>query len=210
MSLLERLRENKGTVSSAPGKELAKLVIRGDSGIFYEVLSLIHSDDKNVGSGAAKIIEKVAEENLSLVSPHLPDLLECMDYCESQTRWMVLHIAGLCANLQPKLSGTFFNSAVMFLEKEHGTVLNDRAITYFGYMGAVSNEDCNRCFPYLIRAFELHPKRTTRVFESLLRMKDLMDDLQKQTLLKYAAQYSNSERSGIKKWTKTVYKEFIK
>lgn len=207
MTLLEQLQENKGTVSSSLGKQLAIDVLNGDRKILTEALKLIHFDDKNVRSGSAKIIEKVAESKPELVSPYLSDLNECMNYEEAQTRWMVLHIAGLCAKLQPKTSRDLFGEAAKYLDKKYGTVLNDRAITYFGYMGAVSKKDCETCFPHLINSFVLHPNRVTRVFESFERMMDVLSDEQKNILLKYINKYMADKKPSTSLAAKKIFKK---
>jgi len=204
MTLLKQLKENKGTVSSALGKQLATEVLAGNRDILSEAIKLINYDDMNVRSGSAKIIEKIAEISPELVANHLSDLTKCMKYEEAQTRWMVLHIAGLCAELQPGISRDFFNEAVKYLNKKYGTVLNDRAITYFGYMGAVSKKDCKNSFPYLIQSFKLHPNRITRIFESFERMIDILDKEQKKTLLKFAEKYKADKMQSNSRWAKKI------
>jgi len=207
MTLLQQLQENKGTVSSALGKQLAIDVLHGNKNLLSEALKLIHFDDKNVRSGSAKIIEKVAESKPELIAPHLSELIECMNYEEAQTRWMVLHIAGLCAKFQPKISRDLFHEAVNYLDKKHGTVLNDRAITYFGYMGAVSNKDCNNSFPHLINSFSRHPNRATRIFESFERMLNKLNEEQKETLLKITNKYKTDKKPSNVSWAKKLLKK---
>lgn len=65
MSVFEQLTRNKGTVSSALGKELAQRVLRGETDILDEAIKLSSYDTANfksrsVRSGAAKIVEIVA------------------------------------------------------------------------------------------------------------------------------------------------------
>jgi tetratricopeptide (TPR) repeat protein len=206
MTLLEQLQENKGTVSSALGKELAKKALSGDRSILDGSMQLIHFDDKNVRSGAAKILEKVAEEKPEWVSDHLSELLTCMNYPEAQTRWMVLHICGLCAQLNPDVAREVFEEAIKYLDKKHGTVLNDRAITYLGYIGSLSEHDCKQAFPHLIQSFQLHPNRITRIFESLWRLADNLDEAQKQLVRQYIHQFEN-DKPAIKTWARKVNKK---
>ena len=66
MQIFELLRQNKGTVSSALGKELAQRVLNGNIDILHEAIELSvykvkDKNEKNVRSGAAKIVEIVAE-----------------------------------------------------------------------------------------------------------------------------------------------------
>ena len=66
MKLPPMLKENKGTVSSALGKELARQVLDGDRELLREAVALVTYElpvkaSKSVRAGAAKIVEKVAE-----------------------------------------------------------------------------------------------------------------------------------------------------
>ncbi|MBU1119408.1 hypothetical protein KKH43_06010 [Patescibacteria group bacterium] len=101
MTLLDQLEGNKGTVSSALGKSLAKKILAGDKTLLKEAIPLVIYDDKNVRSGAAKIVEKVAEERPEFVSPYLDQLKPALNVDEAQTKWMIIHVSGLCASLEP-------------------------------------------------------------------------------------------------------------
>ena len=204
MTLLDQLLVNKGTVSSALSKQLAKDTLAGDMSILKEASRLIHHESKVVRSGAAKIIEKVAEEKPQLVAPLLTDLIPTLDYDEPQTKWMMIHTFGLCAKLQPGLSREIFDSVLKYLKPTNGTCLRDRSITYLGYMGSVTKLDCDKCFPILIDSFTKHPDRVTRVFESLERLSDWFDANQKQTVKEYADRFVGSKSAEIKKWAKKI------
>lgn len=122
MSILSQSEENKGRVSSLLGKELATKVLNGDNSILSGALKLMQYNRSNVRSGAVKIIEKVAEVRPDMICDHLSELTQCMNYPEAQTRWMVLHIAGLCAKLNPECARDFFIEATKFPDKRYGTV----------------------------------------------------------------------------------------
>lgn len=199
--------ENKGTVSSALGKKLAKEVIEGNPGILTESAKLIHHNSKAVRSGAAKIIEKVAEEMPELVAPLLPDLISALDYDEPQTRWMMIHTFGLCARLQPDISRGVFNTAIKYLDPSLGTCIRDRAITYLGYIGALSKLDCDKSFHFLIDSFKNHPDRITRIFESLERLSVWFDPEQKKIVNEYANKFAGSSSAEIRKWAKKIMKK---
>jgi hypothetical protein len=206
MTLLEQLLENKGTVSSALGKQLAKDVLAGDITLLKEAVKLIHYDSKVVRSGAAKIIEKVAEEKPELVAPFLSELVSALDYDEPQTKWMMIHTLGLCAKLQPEISREIFDTVLIYLEPSNGTCLRDRSISYLGYIGSVSKDDCDKCFPFLIESFKKHPDRVTRIFESLERLSGWFDNAQIQVLESFIDKYALSGSPEIKKWTKKLAK----
>jgi hypothetical protein len=67
MEILDLLKSNKGTVSSALGKELAYKVLNGDMSILQEAIKYVSFDLDNINSigiraSAAKIIDIVAEK----------------------------------------------------------------------------------------------------------------------------------------------------
>ncbi len=68
MDLFERLSNNKGTVSSALGKEMAIQVLAGDDLMLEKAVELTRYDldnveSKNIQAGAAKIVEIVVEKS---------------------------------------------------------------------------------------------------------------------------------------------------
>jgi hypothetical protein len=76
MSILEQLKNNKGTVSNALRKTLVEEILQGKKEILKEAVELASyraekRQEKSLRSGAAKIIECVAMEKPSLVSPYL-------------------------------------------------------------------------------------------------------------------------------------------
>ena len=76
MSIFEQLHKNKGTTSSALGKELAEQAINGDKEILLEEVNLVTYDlenikSKNIRAGAAKIIEKIASKGIAYAKSYL-------------------------------------------------------------------------------------------------------------------------------------------
>jgi len=111
MSIYMLLKNNKGTVSSALGKELANEVLGGKIEILMEAIELVNykldnSKAKSIRAGAAKIIEKVAEKELDKVAPHLEKLVPALSVPEPQTRWMLIRVLGFCAQLNPNIALT--------------------------------------------------------------------------------------------------------
>jgi hypothetical protein len=198
MKILAKLQSNKGTVSSALGKSLALEVLKGDKEILKEAIGLIAFDDKNVRSGAAKIIEMVAEKKPEYVSPDLKKLLPALEVQEAQTRWMVLHVLGLCAKLGPDICVHALPKAEQFLKEDSGMCLWDRSITYLGYMGAVAEKQAGKIFPILEKCLITIPERNTRIFEWFERMIPVLDDTLKTRLKEIAKKYSNNKVSGVK------------
>jgi hypothetical protein len=104
MSIFEQLSNNKGTVSSALGKVLAKKALDGQISILLECVDLASykpsaPNQKHIRSGAAKVIEIVAENRPELVAPYLEKLLPALSVKEPQTRWMIIRTMGFCAHL---------------------------------------------------------------------------------------------------------------
>jgi len=76
MSIFEQLSNNKGTISSALGKTLAQKVLNGQLDILAECIDLSSYEaeapaKKHIRSGAAKVVEIVAEKRPELIAPHL-------------------------------------------------------------------------------------------------------------------------------------------
>jgi len=93
--IIEQLRNNKGTVSTELSKRIASEVLSGNAEILKEAIELTSyalSDkkEKNIRSGAAKIVEVVAMEKPELIAPYLERLLPALDANEPQTRWMII------------------------------------------------------------------------------------------------------------------------
>jgi predicted metal-dependent hydrolase len=99
MDLLDLLKTNKGTVSSALGKELAEKVLNGDKSILDQAIDYVSYDldnqkSKGIRAGAAKILEKVAEKQPDLIANQLDKLKPALKVKESQTRWMIMQVFG--------------------------------------------------------------------------------------------------------------------
>lgn len=97
MDLFDLLKSNKGTVSSALGKELAQKVLKGDTSILndavkYVSFELQNEKSKGIRAGAAKILEKVAEIQPELIADKLDRLKPALEVKEPQTRWLQLGV----------------------------------------------------------------------------------------------------------------------
>jgi len=206
MSILSKLQNNKGTVSSSLSKSLAQQVLKGDSDILIEAINLISFEDKNVRSGAAKIIETVAEKKPEYVSPYLNKLLPSLDVQEPQTRWMILHVLGLCAKLEPQTSIKAIPKAEQFLKENSGMCLWDRSITYLGYIGAISEKDAVKIFPVLEKCIVSIPERIPRIFEGFERMIPVLNDKLKTKLKGISDEFTNNSSTGIKNKAKRIQK----
>lgn len=205
MAILKQLQKNKGTVSSALGKELAEKVLRGDTKILEESVELVNFNDRNVRAGAAKIIEKVAEKKPDLVAPYLEKLLPALNAPEPQTRWMIIHAFGYCAKQKPGVAAKALDKAKEFLEADSGACLWDRSILYLGYLGVVSKENTKQIFPMLEKAFSI-PGQTKTVLESMERMIPVLGDKEKRRLLEYATKYLSDNKPSVKSKANKILK----
>ena len=126
MPILEKLKNNKGTVSSLLGKTLAHEALNGNLEILKEavelsVYSIADKKEKIVRSGAAKIVECVAMEKPELVAPYLAVLFPALEAFEPQTRWMIIRTFGLCAKNNPEAAKKAIPFARKYIhEKKEG------------------------------------------------------------------------------------------
>jgi hypothetical protein len=161
MSILEQLKSNKGTVSSALGKRLAADVLNGDTNILKDAIGLSsycanNINVKNIRSGAAKIVEIVAEKRPDLVSPFLEHLLPALSVEEPQTRWMIIRTMGFCAKLQPEVARKAIPFAKKYIhEKTEGQLcLVSSADLFLGDYGSISCETAQEVFPVLLQSVD--------------------------------------------------------
>jgi len=206
MSIISKLQNNKGTVSSSLSKTLAQQVLEGDSDILIEAINLISFEDKNVRSSAAKIIETVAEKKPEYVSPYLSKLLPLLEVQEPQTRWMVLHVLGLCAKLEPQTSLKAIPKAEQFLKENSGMCLWDRSITYLGYIGSISEKEAVKIFPVLEKCIVSIPERIPRIFEGFERMIPVLNSKLKAKLKCISDEFTNNSSLVIKNKAKHIQK----
>jgi hypothetical protein len=169
MTILPQLENNKGMLSSALGKSLAAQALAGDRAILVEAVSLLAHPDKNVRSGAAKIVEQVAETRPEWAAPYTRQLLAALEMPEAQTRWMAIHTLGLCAPMDAASARLAFPKAQQFIQGESGVCLWDRTIVYLGYLGAISPDDLELVMPLLEMALERIPEQTRTVLEAFQR-----------------------------------------
>jgi hypothetical protein len=155
MSIFEQLSNNKGTVSSALGKALAQKVLNErQTDILLECIQLASYESptptyKHIRSGAAKVVEIVAEKQPELVAPHLAKLSPALSAPEPQTRWMIIRVMGFCAHLNKAIAQNAIAYAEKYLDAKEGLVLASSADLFLGDFGAISKKDAQTVFPIL-------------------------------------------------------------
>ena len=202
MSILEALKNNKGTVSSALGKELAQQALAGEMEILREAIDLCtwklpDMVGKNVRAGAAKTVESVAEKSPDLVAAKLEQLLPALEAPEPQTRWMVLRIFGFCATARPEVAEQAIPSAEEVLLTKEGLIVASSADLYLGEMGAVSTEYARKVFPILARsAATVIRNEADWILEAFIAMSAKMDADQCSTAMDFAARHLGDARKS--------------
>jgi hypothetical protein len=134
-------------------------------------------------------------------------LLPALEVPEPQTRWMILHVFGLCATLDPVFSKKALPKSRQFLQENSGMCLWDRSITYLGYLGAVSEKYATDVFPDLESALESLPERTTRIFEGFERMLPVLGENLRKRLKKVAEKYACDKSPSVKSKAVRVLKK---
>ncbi len=167
MSILPQLIKNKGTISSALGKQLARDYLDGQRDILPEAVSLLSCQTKNVRAGAAKIIEQIARESPESVSPFLEDCFSALEQPERQTRWMIIHTFGLCAHLVPETAAKAFRFAEGYMAQDSGACLWGATIKYLGFFGGITAANAQRAFPLLAKALMDLPKQARQILYAL-------------------------------------------
>jgi hypothetical protein len=202
MSILDQLSTNKGTVSSALGKTLAQKVLQeGQDEILTECITLSSFESskaasKHIRSGAAKVVEIVAEKRPELVAPHLESLLPALSVTEPQTRWMIIRVMGFCAHLNQPVAQKAISLAEKYLDKKNeGLCLASSADLFLGDFGALSPQAAEQVFPIL--EFSMDTAITNEqdwLLEALLKVYPNLDETGQDTARKFAQRWQYSSR----------------
>jgi hypothetical protein len=203
MSIFEQLSNNKGTVSSALGKALAQKVLNGQLDILSECIELSSFEmespaKKHIRSGAAKVVEIVAEKQPELVAPHLEKLLPALSVKEPQTRWMTIRTMGFCAHLNRAVAQKAIKYAEAYLQdKKDGLCLCSSADLFLGDFGALSKKDAQKVFPILMQSIEnLVFNEQDWLLEALLKVFSNLGKDEQGEALKFAERWQYSARKS--------------
>jgi hypothetical protein len=202
MAILDKLKANKGTVSSLLGKNLASEVLHGKKEILKEAVKLTtyclnDKKEKNVRSGAAKIVECVAIEKPDLVVPFLEKLLPALGAKEPQTRWMIIRTFGFCAKKKVEIAKKAIPYAKKYIkEKRAGQLcLVSSADLFLGDLGEVSKEDTKEVYPILLESCNnVIMNEHDWIFESFIKISPHLTKKQKEEVISFACKYENHPR----------------
>ena len=210
MSIFEQLSNNKGTVSSALGKTLAQKVLNGQIDILSECIELTSFEaavpaQKHIRSGAAKIVEIVAEKQPELVAPHLEKLLPALSVKEPQTRWMVIRTMGFCAHLNKPIAQKAIAYAEKYVHTKEGLCLSSSADLFLGDFGALSQKDAQKVFPILSLSSEnLVSNEQDWILEALLKMLPNLDKDEQSEAFKFAEHWQYSARKSTQQRARKI------
>jgi hypothetical protein len=202
MSIFDQLSTNKGTVSSALGKTLAQKVLQeGQTEILTECIALSSFEaskiaSKHIRSGAAKVVEIVAEKRPELVAPHLESLLPALTAPEPQTRWMIIRVMGFCAHLNQPIAQKAIAYAEKYLDKKNeGLCLASSADLFLGDFGALSPQAAQQVFPILEYSLDtVITNEQDWLLEALFKVYPNLDETGQDTIRKFAQRWQYSSR----------------
>ena len=213
MNTFERLSKNKGTVSSALGKSLARGVLRdGRDDILLECIDLVtyqasEAGSRNIRAGAAKVVEVVAEARPELVAPHLGRLLPALSVQEPQTRWAIIRVMGFCAHLSRSMAQKAIVFADKYLGAKEGLVIASSADLFLGDFGALSRRDAAAVFPILERSMQsLVTNEQDWLLESLLKVFPNLDKAAQIKALKFARRWQDASRQSTRQRARKILK----
>ena len=213
MSVFEQLSTNKGTVSSALGKTLAQKVLQeGQTEILTECIALSSFEASNVASkhirsGAAKVVEIVAEKRPDLVAHHLESLLPTLSVSEPQTRWMVIRVMGFCAHLNKPIAQKAIAYAEKYIDAKEGLCIASSADLFLGDFGALSKQAAQKVFPTLEYSMDKAiANEQDWLLEALFKVFPNLEKAEQETALKFAERWQYSPRKSTQQRARMILK----
>jgi hypothetical protein len=212
MILFELLSDNKGTVSSALGKELAQKVLKGNIDILHEAIELSvykvqDKKEKNIRSGAAKIVEIVSEKRPELVASHLDKLIPALTVDEPQTRWMIIRTMGFCAKLNPTVAKKAIKYAENYISNKEGLCIASSADLFLGDYGTVSKESATTIFPILEKSISnVITNEEDWLLESFIKIFKNLNEDEQDIVLSFARIQADSKRKSTQARVKRLMK----
>jgi hypothetical protein len=190
---------------------LAKEILQGQLQILLECIDLCSYEpglktQKHIRSGAAKVVEIVAEKQPDWVAPHLEKLLPALAVEEPQTRWMVIRTMGFCAHLNKAAAQNAIVYAEKYLiNKKDGLCLASSADLFLGDFGAVSIEDAQKVFPILELSMDnLILNEQDWILEALYKIFPNLGKEEKGAALKFAEHWQYATRKSTQERARKI------
>jgi hypothetical protein len=203
MNIFEQLSTNKGTVSSALGKTLAqKVLMENRVDILMECIGFTSYEvtkpaSRNIRSGAAKVVEIVAEKQPELVAPHLEKLIPALSVQEPQTRWMIIRVMGFCARINKQVALQALLYAQKYIETKDGLIIASSADLFLGEIGVISKNDALIVFPFLEQSMEnCFENEQDWILKALIKVIKNLDQDDQTKARKFAEQWQYSSRKS--------------
>jgi hypothetical protein len=211
MTIFEQLSNNRGTVSSALGKELAgKVLNEGQVDILSGCIELASYNasapaSRNIRSGAAKVVEIVAEKQPGLVAPHLDKLFPALSVHEPQTRWAIIRVMGYCAPLNKILALKAIPYAEKYIDDKEGLCIASSTDLFLGDLGAISKEDAHKIFPLLEQSMEsVIENEQDWLLQALFKVFRNLDQADQEKALRFAERWQYSSRKSTQQRARKV------
>jgi hypothetical protein len=211
MSTFEQLSRNKGTVSSALGKALAQKVLQESrADILLECIDLSSYEasapaSRHIRSGAAKVVEIVAEKQPESVAPHLGKLFPALSVREPQTRWMIIRVMGFCARSNKSMAQKAIAYAQKYIDDKEGLAIASSADLFLGDLGAISKKDAQKVFPLLEQSME-NPITNEQdwLLEALFKVFQNLGQVEQDKVLKFAERWQYSSRKSTQQRARKI------
>jgi hypothetical protein len=210
MTILDQLSNNKGTVSSALGKALAKQVLDGQTSTLMECIDLSSYEaqqvkKKHIRSGAAKVVELVSEKQPELVAPYLEKLLPALSVQEPQTRWMIIRTMGYCAHLNKAAAQKAIIYAEKYIQTKEGLCIASSADLFLGDYGAISEEAAHQIFPLLEMSMEkVLFNEQDWLLEAFIKLYGNLKKDEQQKVIQFAQHWQLSPRKSTQQRAKKI------
>jgi hypothetical protein len=214
MAIIDQLRENKGTVSSQLGKDLAQMILSGKSDCLKEAIELSSyrlesKSDKNIRAGAAKIVECVAMEKPEMVTHYLEKLLPALDAPEPQTRWAIIRTFGFCAKLTPEIAKKAIPFARNYIhDKTEGQLcLVSSADLFLGDYGEISKKHAQEVLSILLESTDnVIANEHDWLIESFIKIAKHLTNKEKELIALFAMGYKDHSRKKTRDRVNTLLK----
>jgi len=211
MNTLEQLSNNRGTVSSALGKSLAQQVLQESRlDILSDCIDLVLYEastpaSRHIRSGAAKVVQIVAEQRPEWVAPHLGKLLPALSVPEPQTRWAIIRLMGFCARLNKPVAQAAIPYAEKYLDAKEGLCIASSADLFLGDFGANSPEDAQKVFPVLEFSMESPLENEPDwLLEAACKLFQNLDQAGQAKVCKFAERWQYSSRKSTQQRARRI------
>ena len=157
---------------------------------------------KHIRSGAAKILECIAEKKPQLVVPYLEKILPGLQVEEPQTKWMIFMTLGYCAKSKPQIAEKALPFAKKYiLEKTDGQLCLVGAIDkYLGCFGKTNKENAQKAYPLLIESTNnVIMNEPDWILEGFIDIVEYLNEEQKKEILSIANEYIDSSKKATQK-----------